>query len=424
MAETGFYGRNQLAGPLDLAQGVVGYQNALRKGRADEFALQQGMDEASRQQAIRNRLRSAADPQAAERVLLEEGDIKGYGTVVHQRRLTEKAAADAKAAELDAQVKKLGIIGQALGSVRDQKTWDMALSGLQQMGLNPPPDAPPQYDPAYVDFHRNKALTALQQVEQARQQRGQQVTEANQPIAVGPGGVPQRNELAIGAKSEIAQAGAATQPIPMISAIGPDGKPTLLIPPTRAGGKPRPTEFQPVPRSQGRPLPPAVLKQQNDLLEDMQIASAISSDIGAVAAQLDSGQIKLGPVANIQSRGLNIAGRSTEQSRNFASFKATLEKLRNDSLRLNKGVQTEGDSVRAWNELFETINDPKQVSQRLGEIQKLNERAASQKAALIDATRQQYDLEPMDYSKFTKQPAAVGGTSGGMSIDDRLKKYQ
>ncbi len=137
----------------------------------------------------------------------------------------------------------------------------------------------------------------------------------------------------------------------------------------------------------------------------------------ALEGQIDAGKLKLGPVSNIASQARNMAGMSDEQSRNFQSFQSTLEKLRNDSLRLNKGVQTEGDAQRAWNELIKNINDPKVVKQRLGEIQKINARAANLRKMNIDSIRSNYGMEPMDTSGYEKQaPAVGGGASGGWSI--------
>ncbi|MNY53581.1 hypothetical protein D3C86_1893470 [compost metagenome] len=87
---------------------------------------------------------------------------------------------------------------------------------------------------------------------------------------------------------------------------------------------------------------------------------------------------------------------------------STLEKLRNDSLRLNKGVQTEGDAQRAWNELLANINDPKLVEQRLGEILAINQRAGELRGLSNDSMRANFGHDPMDYSQYLNLPAAVG----------------
>lgn len=165
-------------------------------------------------------------------------------------------------------------------------------------------------------------------------------------------------------------------------------------------------------KAQTKPLPPAALKMQQESLDAIGTASSINADLGGLANQIDSGKLKFGPVSNLANNALNATGMSTEESRNFATFKSTLEKLRNDSLRLNKGVQTEGDAQRAWNELFQNINDTKLVRQRLDEVKALNDRAVQLRKLDVDTIRSNFNQDPMDYSNFTKQKAAVGQAEG------------
>lgn len=169
---------------------------------------------------------------------------------------------------------------------------------------------------------------------------------------------------------------------------------------------------------QGGKLPVGALRLQQDELDAIGTASSINSDMGALSKQIDEGKIKLGLVENLKSQSKNYLGSSDESSRNFASLKSSLEKMRNDSLRLNKGVQTEGDSVRAWNELFQNLNDTGTVKQRLGEIQKINQRAVDLRKMNLQAIRSNYGLENIDTEGFEKQPAAVGGSNSTRSILD------
>ncbi|CUJ67134.1 hypothetical protein [Achromobacter sp. 2789STDY5608628] len=157
-----------------------------------------------------------------------------------------------------------------------------------------------------------------------------------------------------------------------------------------------------------KPLPSAALKMQQEALEAMGLVGGINADLGAIQQQVREGKLDLGPMANKISEGMNWAGMSSENSRAYASFMSTLEKLRNDSLRLNKGVQTEGDAQRAWNELLSNVNDPKLVEQRLGEILAINQRAAELRGLANDSMRANFGHEPMDYSQYLKLPAAVG----------------
>ena len=156
-----------------------------------------------------------------------------------------------------------------------------------------------------------------------------------------------------------------------------------------------------------KPMPVAALKLQDENLESIASVSGINSDLSNFVKQIDSGSLNLGFLANALSGAKNFAGMSDEQSRNLQSFKSTLEKMRNASLLLNKGVQTDGDAQRAWNELVTNINDPKVVRQRLIEIQALNARAAKLKMAKNNVLRRNYGAQEMDYSPYLNQNSAI-----------------
>ena len=158
-----------------------------------------------------------------------------------------------------------------------------------------------------------------------------------------------------------------------------------------------------------KPLPPQALKMQNEGLDIIGTASSINADLGGIMKQIDDGKLDLGLTSNALNTAQNYLGMSDEKSRNFASFKSSMEQQRNASLRLNKGVQTDGDAQRAWNELFANINDTAQVKQRLGEIQRINERGADLQKLNVDNIRANYGAEPMDYSGYQNVPSALNG---------------
>jgi hypothetical protein len=164
-----------------------------------------------------------------------------------------------------------------------------------------------------------------------------------------------------------------------------------------------------------KPMPTAALKMQQEELDAVGTASGINADLGAIESQITSGDLKLGWAENLQSmiknKNLPVIGGSDENSRNYATFQATLEKLRNDSLRLNKGVQTEGDAQRAWNELLANINDGDVVKKRLGEIKKINERAVQLRKLNIDNIRSNYNYPSLDSSNYENLTPALD--SGG-----------
>ncbi|RII84353.1 hypothetical protein [Neopusillimonas maritima] len=172
---------------------------------------------------------------------------------------------------------------------------------------------------------------------------------------------------------------------------------------------------QPLPY-QDKPMPTAALKMQQENLDAIGTAASINADLGSFASQIENGSLDLGFFTNLMSKALNNMGLSTEESRNLQSFQSTLEKLRNDSLRLNKGVQTDGDAQRAWNELLANINDPLVVQQRLEEIQAINARAVELRSMMNDAMRANYGLQPMSYEQYTNQPSVI---NSGVRVDQQ-----
>lgn len=182
--------------------------------------------------------------------------------------------------------------------------------------------------------------------------------------------------------------------------IGPDGVPVVV--PAGAPAKPMPT---------------GSLKMQQEELEEIAAASGINSQMGKFEDLIKKDKLSLGPLQNLISSGLNYSGLSTENSKNYASFQAMLEKARNDSLRLNKGVQTEGDAQRAWNEIVRNSNDPDVVLQRLAEIQKLNDRAIELRRSNIQTIRSNYGLPNLDTSAYA--PGRQQASS--MSESDRFQ---
>lgn len=161
-----------------------------------------------------------------------------------------------------------------------------------------------------------------------------------------------------------------------------------------------------------KPLPTQALKMQQEALDAIATAKTISADLSSVQQQIKDGTLKLGAIENPTAEIRNWMGKSNESSRNLATFKATLERLRNDSLRLNKGVQTEGDAVRAWNEMLKNINDTELVKQRLAQIQNINNRAAEIRKKDVNSIRANFGHPPMDISGYENQNAAVGANAG------------
>jgi hypothetical protein len=86
--------------------------------------------------------------------------------------------------------------------------------------------------------------------------------------------------------------------------------------------------------------------------------------------------------------------------------------MRNDSLRLNAGVQTEGDAIREWNALIAGLNDQDYVIGALKRIEQLNAQAAALKMQKINIRRQRNNFPLFDPASVTL-PSEMGLTYQG-----------
>jgi hypothetical protein len=72
-------------------------------------------------------------------------------------------------------------------------------------------------------------------------------------------------------------------------------------------------------------------------------------------------------------------------------------------------VQTDGDAQRAWNELFQNINDTKFVDERLSEIRKINQRGAELQRYRLNVLRRNSGAGELELPQV--EPAL--GSGGG-----------
>jgi hypothetical protein len=265
-----------------------------------------------------------------------------------------------------------------------------------------------------VDGQPDPTMARLSEAEQIK---ATQLAAQGRPFYVADGRVVE------GESSSQAQPPATSQPSP--SSAGGWG---YSPPPASAGGKPPsgyrfgpdgatlevipggPADKQP----ENKPLPASALKLKLETTEALSVAEGVDGLLQGFEADIAAGRLDLGPAKNLSYQARNAAGKSTPQSRAYASFTAGLEKLRNDSLRLNKGVQTDGDAQRAWNELMANINDPGLVKASLKEFRELNTRG-------VRLEREKLQMIDQNYGSAAPQQPAAGGAAAELS-DEELDK--
>lgn len=163
-----------------------------------------------------------------------------------------------------------------------------------------------------------------------------------------------------------------------------------------------------VPVYSRKPLPPAALKMQIEATENLAAAKSAQDLSNDIINKVSTGNLKIGAAQNILNRGRNMLGASTPESVAFADLQTSLEKLRNDTLRLNKGVQTDGDAQRAMNEVLQSVNDPEVLKSAMARLAAINERAAALQQENVNQIRQNFGVAPMDFEAINALPTAYG----------------
>lgn len=420
------YQAPQFESPVNQLAKVLQIQGAQQANQLN----QQKMDEYQRGVAQQNRLLQLTQGIPADAT--DEDRVKAYrvggfhdqadkletaiGTRAKTAADVEKTKAEAQYKAIETAHKKADLAGQVFSYVRQNPTPENAIAAIEKLteyGMYTPEQAQghiakiqanPQNVAQMADLAYRGALSAKDQLPKIENLNlvDKMVTQSVDPVTGKPT-VVASNVIGQSAnsKAEIASRESEGAKTRAVTIRGQD------LTAARATAS---AEQKTAPK----PLPAAALKMQQEGLDAIGTASGINADLGAIEQQITGGKLSFGPVTNAVSGARNALGMSNEESRNLASFRSNLEKLRNDSLRLNKGVQTDGDAQRAWNELFQNINDTELVKQRLGEIKRLNERAVQLRKMDIDGVRANYGHEPLDVTGYTKQPSTLnGGKAGG-----------
>lgn len=155
-----------------------------------------------------------------------------------------------------------------------------------------------------------------------------------------------------------------------------------------------------------KPLPVGIQKAEDDDYVAIDGHQVIADQLGGFINQLQSGALNLGPVSNRVAAARTFMGRANAEDANYNSFVSGMKKMRDDSLALNNGTQTEGDAIRAWEQLFANMNDERVVAQRLREIQSVNARAVKFRQQQIDRRRVRNGAEPVFGTAPATTPAA------------------
>lgn len=158
-----------------------------------------------------------------------------------------------------------------------------------------------------------------------------------------------------------------------------------------------------------KPLPPKLQEAEDEDLAAIGTYSNTTADLRNLTGQIERGEINPSLIGNILTKARSAVGIGGKAGANLSDFETTIYKIRDDTLRLNKGTQTEGDAKRELQTLIGSMNDEEKVGAALIRIAKLNERALKLKSNVLQNRRKSYGLEPMDLTPYYSSTPAVGG---------------
>lgn len=164
--------------------------------------------------------------------------------------------------------------------------------------------------------------------------------------------------------------------------------------------------------SASKPLPVGALRSILEAQDALGAAQVTSDIIIKHSKRLIENKIPFGPIAAAKAKARTFADSATPEDVNFNEWEADKTRIVNESLRLNKGVQTEGDAQRAVNELM-GANDRATAARALKRLAELNNRAVQLQQQKMRTIYQNYGRdangEPLGQPQQPQRPAASGG---------------
>lgn len=175
-----------------------------------------------------------------------------------------------------------------------------------------------------------------------------------------------------------------------------------------------------------KPLPSYLAKGEEEDYGTATAASNLASDANNFIGRIKSGEIKFGLKDKASIRTRQLFGSSDPDVIAREDYDKFLKVLTNESLRLNKGTQTEGDAVRAAKEL-ESSESPEAAASAMRRLVEINVRRVQnasddvlrrRKNANFPEPEQKINvpvfeyqvINQADYNSFLKNPKYPSGT--------------
>lgn len=150
-------------------------------------------------------------------------------------------------------------------------------------------------------------------------------------------------------------------------------------------------------------LPASLQKAEDEDFAAIDTAQGVIEDITPIIGKLTPNpttkkpELDLSRFNNIKFQAQAFFGSDDPEVQNYQELERNLTRFVNESLRLNKGVQTEGDAQRAANEVQAAFSKGSTSSMRraLEELKKINQRAATNRQNSINRRRKSQGVSPV-----------------------------
>lgn len=133
-------------------------------------------------------------------------------------------------------------------------------------------------------------------------------------------------------------------------------------------------------------LPEGALKMESENITTAYESNQLANQVDAQMKSILSNGLQFSPTRNAMLATKSAMGSTDPEVLAYNDFQQFKTKLVNDTLRLNKGVQTEGDAVRAANELT-NARSTQDVIRSLQKIRDINAKAVSLQNQIINSRR-------------------------------------
>lgn len=133
-------------------------------------------------------------------------------------------------------------------------------------------------------------------------------------------------------------------------------------------------------------LPAGALKLESEDVTTGYETAQLADDINGQINSLISNKVDFSPAKNVKLATLSAIGSTDPEVLAYNDFQRFQTKLVSDSLRLNKGTQTEGDAIRASNELSKARSTQDAISS-LQKLRDINAKAVETRNKIIASRR-------------------------------------